>query len=118
MKAAPLRITSTLDVRPRALVFEDMASRDLLHQIRRIAPSEATVLILGETGTGKEVVARYVHSLSRREGQPFVAVNCGALSETLAESELFGHEKGAFTGADGTKTGWFESANGGTLFLD
>ena len=117
MKAAPLRITS-LDVRPRALVFEDMASRDLLHQIRRIAPSEATVLILGETGTGKEVVARYVHSLSRREGQPFVAVNCGALSETLAESELFGHEKGAFTGADGTKTGWFESANGGTLFLD
>jgi sigma-54-specific transcriptional regulator len=95
-----------------------MASRDLLHQIRRIAPSEATVLILGETGTGKEVVARYVHSLSRRDRQPFVPVNCGALSETLAESELFGHEKGAFTGADGAKPGWFEAANGGTLFLD
>jgi sigma-54-specific transcriptional regulator len=117
MKLAPLRITS-LDVRPRALVFEDMASRELLHQIRRIAPSEATVLILGETGTGKEVVARYVHSLSRRDGQPFVPVNCGALSETLAESELFGHERGAFTGADGAKPGWFEAANGGTLFLD
>ena len=118
MKGAALRITSTLDVRPRALVFEDTASCNMLNQIRMIAPSEATVLILGETGTGKEVVAQYIHSLSRREKHAFVPVNCGALSETLAESELFGHEKGAFTGAEATKLGWFEAANGGTLFLD
>jgi transcriptional regulator with PAS, ATPase and Fis domain len=86
--------------------------------IERIAPSEATVLITGETGTGKELVARHVHALSRRRDASFVAINCGAFSETLIESELFGYERGAFTGAQQGKAGWFEAARGGTLFLD
>ena len=77
---------------------------------RRYASSHATVLLTGETGTGKEVLSRAIHSLSRRSAMPFVAVNCGALPEGLAESELFGHEKGAFTGADRRKTGLFEAA--------
>jgi sigma-54-specific transcriptional regulator len=101
-----------------AFVGEDAASRALLRSIRAIAPSIATVLITGETGTGKEIVARHVHAASRRSSAPFVAVNCSALPETLVESELFGHERGAFTGAVATKAGWFESAHGGTLFLD
>jgi aliphatic sulfonates family ABC transporter substrate-binding protein len=107
-----------LSVRAKALVFEDPLSCALLQRIRQIAPSDATALIVGETGTGKEIVARHVHQLSARRSRPFVAVNCGALSETLVESELFGHERGAFTGAIASKRGWFESAEGGTLFLD
>ncbi len=101
-----------------AVVFEDQASRVLLAHLERVAPSETTVLIEGETGTGKEVVARYIHRRSRRSLRPFVAVNCGALSPTLIESELFGHERGAFSGALVSRAGWFEEANGGTLFLD
>ncbi|NOY28813.1 MAG: GAF domain-containing protein [Planctomycetes bacterium] len=85
---------------------------------RRIADTDLAILILGENGTGKEVVARSIHYLSRRREQPFIAVNCAALSETLLESELFGHEKGAFTGAHQTHAGKFELASGGTLFLD
>ncbi|HET9958159.1 MAG TPA: sigma 54-interacting transcriptional regulator, partial [Polyangiaceae bacterium] len=108
----------SLSVRAKALVFEDPQSRALLERLEQVAPSEATVLITGETGTGKEIVARYIHQLSRRSDKAFVAVNCGALTESLIESELFGHEKGAFTGALGSKAGWFEAANGGTLFLD
>ncbi len=104
--------------RATAMVFEDVHSKALLSRIEQIAPSEATVLIIGETGTGKELVARQIHQLSRRRGQPFVAVNCGAFSESLVESELFGHEKGAFTGASDARAGWFEAANGGTIFLD
>jgi len=107
-----------LSVRAKALVFDDPRSRALLQRIRRIAPSDATALIVGETGTGKEIVARHLHELSPRRARPFVAVNCGALSETLVESELFGHERGAFTGAVAAKQGWFETAQGGTLFLD
>jgi sigma-54-specific transcriptional regulator len=99
-------------------VFEDPKSRELLARIERIAPSDATILVIGETGTGKEIVARHIHRLSRRASRPFLAVNCGAFSESLIESELFGHEKGAFTGAVAEKAGWFESAAGGTLFLD
>ncbi len=107
-----------LSVRATALVFEDPVSRRLLEQIERIAPSDATVLIIGETGTGKELVARHIHALSKRSKNIFGALNCAALSENLIESELFGHEKGAFTGALTSKDGWFETANKGSLFLD
>lgn len=86
--------------------------------VQKIAPTESAVLILGETGTGKELVARRIHELSARSRMPFVAVNCGALPENLVESELFGHKKGAFTGAEQARKGLIEVANGGTLFLD
>lgn len=108
----------TKSVRASVLVFKDPRSLELLNRIERLAPSEANALIMGETGTGKELVARHIHNLSRRQDEPFVAVNCGAFAETLVESELFGHEKGAFTGATTSKAGWFEAAKGGTLFLD
>ena len=108
----------SLSVRARAFIFSDPRSKALLPVIDRIAPSGANVLITGETGTGKELVARYVHGRSDRADKPFLAINCGAFSETLIESELFGYEKGAFTGALGAREGWFEAANGGTLFLD
>lgn len=114
----PQRRALTTSIRATAQVFEDPLSKALLQRIRMLAPSDASVLIFGETGTGKELIARHVHDLSRRRQGPFVAVNCGAFSETLVESELFGHEKGAFTGAVSAKPGWFEAANGGTLFLD
>jgi len=114
----PGRQTNPRIIAASALMFEDPRSKDTASQIRRLAPSDANVLITGETGTGKELVARYIHSLSPRRDKPFVAVNCAALTETLAESELFGHERGAFTGAHATRAGWFEAANGGTLFLD
>ncbi len=86
-------------IRAAAMVFQDPASLALRRDLDRIAPSEATVLIVGETGAGKELAARYVHARSARRSGPFVAVNCGALSDSLAEAELFGYEKGAFTGA-------------------
>ena len=84
----------------------------------RVAPSDAAVLLVGESGTGKEVIARALHDLEPRARQPFVAVNCGSLAPTLVDSELFGHERGAFTGADRQHVGAFEGASGGTLFLD
>ena len=105
-------------IRATAQVFEDPKSKALLAHLQQVAPSEASVLIIGETGTGKELVARHVHNLSPRRNRPFIAVNCGAFSESLVEAELFGHEKGAFTGALSAKAGWFEEASGGTLFLD
>ncbi|MFP3506843.1 sigma-54 interaction domain-containing protein [Burkholderia sp. SIMBA_062] len=107
-----------ITIRAKALTFDDPKSRVLLERIQLVAPSDATVLVTGESGTGKELIARLVHSLSERHDGPFVAVNCGAFSETLIESELFGHERGAFTGAINSQPGWFESANRGTLFLD
>jgi sigma-54-specific transcriptional regulator len=115
---APGPQTSPRIVAASALMFEDPGSKEIAGQICRLAPSDATILITGETGTGKEIVARHIHSLSRRSAARFVAVNCAALTETLAESELFGHERGAFTGAQATRAGWFEAAQGGTLFLD
>ena len=92
--------------------------QDIFNRIRRVAPTQATVLVEGESGTGKELVARALHALSPRSGRKFVAVNCAALSPQLMESELFGHEKGAFTGAMQRRIGRFEEADGGTLFLD
>jgi Nif-specific regulatory protein len=92
--------------------------REVLERVERVARSRATVLVRGESGTGKELVARAIHDASPRTSHPFVAVNCAALPDTLLESELFGHEKGAFTGAAGVQKGRFELANGGTLFLD
>jgi DNA-binding NtrC family response regulator len=100
------------------IVAESPAMREAVSLARRVADTRSTVLITGETGTGKEIIAGLVHSLSRRAAQPFVEVNCAALPETLLESELFGHERGAFTGADRTRIGRFEQASGGTLFLD
>ncbi|MHB8920805.1 MAG: sigma-54 interaction domain-containing protein [Halothiobacillus sp.] len=100
------------------LVGESAAMRQLRAEIEQVAPSDATVLILGESGTGKEVVARMIHRLSNRSAKPFVPINCGAIPAELLESELFGHEKGAFTGAISARPGRFELAEGGTLFLD
>lgn len=100
------------------LVGHSRAMDQVRKLIEKVAPTNSTVLILGETGTGKELVARAVHQHSLRAEAPFVAVNCGALPETLIESELFGHRKGAFTGADEHRTGLFEVAHGGTIFLD
>lgn len=101
-----------------AFLAESSAMREVLATIQQVADSRATVLITGESGVGKEVVARALHTLSSRAANPFVAVSCAALPETLLESELFGYEKGAFTGAQGAKAGRFETANTGTLFLD
>jgi DNA-binding NtrC family response regulator len=102
----------------QGLVGRSPAFQAMLAQITRAAPAEATVLLLGETGTGKEVAARAIHEGSARAAGPFVAVDCSGLTETLFESELFGYEKGAFTGATHLKTGLVEAASGGTLFLD
>ncbi len=90
----------------------------VMERIEQVAPTDAPVLILGETGSGKEVIARALHERSRRSKGPVVRVNCGAIPSELVDSELFGHEKGSFTGATGTRKGWFERADGGTLFLD
>src|SRR5665647_510621 len=100
------------------LIGQSDAIRQVLVKIEQMAPVSSTVMIEGESGTGKELVARGIHRLSPRRNKPFIAVNVGALTDTLIESELFGHEKGAFTGAAERRLGRFELANGGTLFLD
>ena len=100
------------------IIAKSKAMRDVFKTIQKVAPANATVLIEGESGTGKELVAKSIHFNSSRRDKPFIAVNCSALAESLLESELFGHEKGAFTGAAATKKGRFELADGGTLFLD
>lgn len=100
------------------IVGQSKSMRGVFNQILKVAPTDSTVLISGETGTGKELVANAIHMHSQRQGKPFIAINCAAIPEGLLESELFGHEKGAFTGADTTKPGKFELAHEGTLFLD
>ncbi|HSJ31237.1 MAG TPA: sigma-54 dependent transcriptional regulator [Longimicrobiales bacterium] len=100
------------------LSYGDPAMAPVLRGIEKVAPTNATVLLLGESGTGKEVAARTIHRNSRRAGGPFIAVNCAAISENLMESEIFGHEKGAFTGATAARRGRLELAHGGTMFLD
>jgi two-component system response regulator FlrC len=105
--------------RPGTLLLTESAEMEtVLGLARRVAATDATALIVGETGTGKEVLARYIHRASARAMGPFMAVNCPAMPESLAESELFGHERGAFTGAIGRRAGLFEAASGGTLLLD
>ena len=102
----------------KAFIAESPAMKDVLATVQQVADSRATVLVAGESGVGKEVVAKALHEFSNRSAKPFVAVSCAALPETLLESELFGYEKGAFTGAQGAKPGRFEMAHQGTLFLD
>jgi len=102
----------------REFVYRDEAMAQVAKLAQQIAPSDASVLITGESGTGKEVLARYVHARSNRARAPFICVNCAAIPENLLESELFGHEKGAFTGAIARRIGKFEEATGGTLLLD
>jgi len=109
---------TTGSVDAKVIVYKSEVMRQLMKMIDRVSPSQATVLVLGESGTGKELIARAIHDRSNRRTKPFVAINCGALRETLLESELFGHEKGSFTGAYTRKIGLAEAANGGTLFLD
>ncbi len=105
-------------MKPVTIIGSSAGLRTAIDLCNRVAPSSASVLILGETGTGKELCARHIHNASRRRSETFVAINCATLSETLLESELFGHEKGAFTDAHAQRRGWFELANHGSLFLD
>ncbi|MBA6413091.1 sigma-54-dependent Fis family transcriptional regulator [Parahaliea sp. F7430] len=106
------------DDRATGIVGNSPAMQALFKDIKKIAPTDSTVLVLGETGTGKELVARSVHQHSKRAGKALISVNCAAIPDTLIESELFGYEKGAFTGANASRTGLIEAADGGTLFLD
>jgi transcriptional regulator with GAF, ATPase, and Fis domain len=114
----PALYKGPLDAPLPGVVGDSPAMREVYRLTRLVAPTRASVLLVGETGTGKELIARNVHRLSQRADGPYVRVNCGALSENLLESELFGHIKGAFTGAVDNKTGRFEAAHGGTIFLD
>ncbi len=109
---------ASVRLRENAIIGRSPGIRDVLVRIAKIAPTDATVLITGESGTGKEMVARAVHANSRRSERPFVPVNCAAITETLLESELFGHAKGSFTGAHAARKGLFEEADGGTFFFD
>ncbi len=115
---ARLRATAGRSVSEEDLVARSPAMREVVETIRAAAPTDSTILLLGESGTGKEVIARLIHRLSHRSEGPFIAVNCSAIPATLLEAELFGHEKGAFTGAAARRTGKFERAERGTLFLD
>ena len=115
MRAQLARAAARPDAQP---VAEDARSRALLELAARVAQSEVTVLLTGESGTGKEVYSRFIHAASKRSAGPFVAVNCAAIPDQMLEALLFGHEKGAFTGAQARSTGKFVQANGGTILLD
>src|SRR5262249_12312568 len=121
-QGTPQPTESTAHAEPRerkaALVVQDEKMQGLHHLVERVAVSDISVLLRGETGVGKEVFARRLHDLSPRAAHPFIGINCAALSETLLESEVFGHERGAFTGAVQSKPGLIETAASGTLFLD
>jgi len=117
-KTRKLAILTKIEDDPGELLARSPGMRKLMELAKTIAATDSTVLITGESGTGKERVARFVHDHSTHAAGPFIAVNCGAITETLLESELFGHARGAFTGATGDRPGLFEAANGGTLFLD
>lgn len=110
--------SNSLDAPLPGVVGNAPSMREIFRLVRQVAPTHATVLVIGETGSGKELIARAIHDLSHRGDGPYVRVNCGALNESILESELFGHVKGAFTGAIENKTGRFEAAHGGTIFLD
>ncbi|MBI5519966.1 MAG: nif-specific transcriptional activator NifA [Desulfovibrio sp.] len=113
-----LRSQITREQRGPYIVGKSQAMQDVEHQVSKVAPTRATVLLLGESGTGKTLIARVIHELSGRKGKPFMKVNCASIPENLLESELFGYERGAFTGAVGAKPGRFEDAHEGTIFLD
>jgi DNA-binding NtrC family response regulator len=118
MKKEITVLKKQISVSKQTIVGESFALKQLLAQINRVAKTDVTVLICGESGTGKELIAKSLHNNSHRSDKPFIAVNCGAIPFSLMESELFGHEKGAFTDAKEARQGIFEQANGGTLFLD
>src|SRR5207248_1198952 len=117
-KAAALETRVQAAEGPGGMIGSSPAMVPVQQFVNQVGPTEGRVMITGETGTGKEVVARVLYLKSKRADMPFVPVNCGALTQTLAESELFGHKKGSFSGADKDRKGLFEVANGGTLFLD
>ena len=118
MENAALKAELEASRRDRSIIGNSLVMRQALDMVRQVAPSHATVLLLGESGTGKELFARAIHTWSTRASKPFIALNCAALPESLLEAELFGHERGAFTGATARRQGRFELADGGTLFLD
>lgn len=111
-------ILESVAIVDQGMIYEDPSMKTVVRLAQQIAPSDASVLILGESGTGKEIMAKFIHSQSRRKSKPFITMNCAAIPEALLESELFGHEKGAFTGAIARRIGKFEEANGGTILLD
>ncbi len=111
-------VLSAFSMQTSPVIYKDKVMENVLNLAKQIAPSTASILITGQSGTGKEVIAKYIHANSKRASEPFVAVNCAAIPENLLESELFGYEKGAFTGAVARRIGKFEEANGGTLLLD
>jgi two-component system response regulator GlrR len=114
----PPEIDGDLHTSAGRLVFRSAIMQELVGRVHRVAQGDSTVMLTGETGSGKELIAHAIHDLSARHGRPFISINCSALPEQLLESELFGHEKGAFTGATARHIGLFQAADGGTLFLD